>query len=129
MRISDWSSDVCSSDLAEAGDLRHSERRYLTVFELDRAAVDRVVADDRVEQRGLAGAVGADEAGDLAARHRQRDGAVGEPAAERLGNVLDGNHRLAHGLASWPPAAALWVSTAMPKSSDEPTAELQAPMR
>src|SRR3546814_13263369 len=94
MRISDWSSDVCSSDLAEAGDLRHSERKYLTVFEVDRGAVDREVADDRVEQRGLAGAVGAGEAGDLAARHRQRDGAVGEHAADSLGHALHGNNRL-----------------------------------
>src|SRR3546814_8133551 len=93
MRISYWSSDVCSSGLAvrhrnqhvahaihlgidarllegaqqtQASDLRHLEGRDLAALEPDRPAVDRVVADDGVEQRGLAGAVGADQPGDLA---------------------------------------------------------------
>src|SRR5262245_55369153 len=53
-------------DEAEPRDLRHAQPRDLAAVEADRAAVYRMGAHDRVEQRGLAGAVGADEADDLA---------------------------------------------------------------
>src|SRR3546814_15047155 len=32
MRISDWSSDVCSSDLTTFGEVKHSGRRYINQF-------------------------------------------------------------------------------------------------
>src|SRR3546814_8768695 len=34
MRISDWSSDVCSSDLLEGGDLRASERTFQQIAQV-----------------------------------------------------------------------------------------------
>src|SRR3546814_18937446 len=48
MRISDWSSDVCSSDLVFADPLERAERRFigrqLAAVALDRLARDRVQA-------------------------------------------------------------------------------------
>src|SRR3546814_912327 len=111
---------------AEAGDLRHLEGGDLAALERDRAAVARVVADDGVEQGGLAGAVGADESGDLALRHREGDGAVGLHAAERLRHLVDRDHGGAHCAASRSPvgrslvfAAAEPRSTTMPKRSGQ----------
>ena len=40
-----------------------------------------MIANDGIEQRGLAGTIGADQPGDAAARHGQRHGVVGNYAA------------------------------------------------
>ena len=62
-------------------------------LERDAAGVRLQEAGDRVEERGLAGAVGADEAGDAAFRDFQRAVVDGAHAAERTGNVLDDQYR------------------------------------
>src|SRR3546814_11939782 len=79
MRISDWSSDVCSSDLDE-----------------DLAAVGLVEAVEDAHQRRLAGAVLADDAVDGSGLHRQADVAVRLHRAEGLADVaqLDGQRCL-----------------------------------
>src|SRR3546814_20722563 len=87
---------------SEARDLRHPQLRDLAILEADRAAVDRVVADDRVEQRGLAGAVRPDQPGAAAVRPVERDVDVGAHAAERLGDAAD-LHDVAHSVAYPPP--------------------------
>src|SRR3546814_7992557 len=61
LRISDWSSDVCSSDLQRIGDLRRLRRRMALVRDADRIGepvalhrqpaeqgADRALAPDRV---------------------------------------------------------------------------------
>src|SRR3546814_19069185 len=48
MRISDWSSDVCSSDLIERPIIRRGGRKHEPLLELDRK-LGLVVDDDRVE--------------------------------------------------------------------------------
>src|SRR5262249_53283559 len=53
----------------------------------DRPRIDRVIANDRIEQRGLAGAVRSDQAGDAAACNGERDVAIGFHAAVRLADV------------------------------------------
>src|SRR3546814_16185485 len=68
MRISDWSSDVCSSDLAE--------------------------------QRGLAGAVGADDADDGARRNLEAEVVDQQLVAEGLADVLRLDHQIAQARAS-----------------------------
>src|SRR3546814_5900639 len=136
MRISDWSSDVCSSDLGHAGQL------------LDRHPVGRVDV-------GLAGAIGRDA-------HRELPGAVpGHPAllAQQPGDVAEERHPLEGITASewtfrchkgivgrWdpiltagrtPPQPGLrrWSSPAPPElwdvgsRSEEHTSELQSLMR
>src|SRR3546814_2237320 len=68
MRISDWSSDVCSSDLAE--------------------------------QRGLAGAVGADDADDGARRNLEAEVVDQQLVAEGLADVLRLDHQIDQARAS-----------------------------
>ena len=55
----------------------------------DRALLRRVDAGERVEQRGLAGAVGTDHGEDLAALHLHRDVVEADDAAESQRDVLD----------------------------------------
>src|SRR3546814_3585022 len=60
MRISDWSSDVCSSDLIDGADPRaipHLVHRVRRLFDLDAdpAPVHRVFADDPLLARGKIG--------------------------------------------------------------------------
>jgi hypothetical protein len=57
--------------------------------EQDPAAVGSRVAGDQVEQRGLAGAVGADDAEDFAFLDLEGDILVGADAAESLAQMLD----------------------------------------
>src|SRR3546814_20640577 len=66
MRISDWSSDVCSSDLV-------------------------LQPGDHLQQRRLAGAVAPDQAGALAGGQRQREPAEQRGRAEGKARVLEGN--------------------------------------
>src|SRR5262249_18635174 len=91
------------ADEAEARDVGHPQARDLLAGEADRAAVDRMGAYDRVEQRRLAGAVRADEADDLPLPHGEADLAVGDAAAIAFGDLVDLEQR-AHSAA--PPAAA-----------------------
>ena len=58
----------------------------------DAAGVGLVEARDHVEQRRLAGAVGADDGQDAAARHVERYVLAGRDAAELLRHTLD--HKL-----------------------------------
>lgn len=90
---------------AEARDLGHPQPRDLPALEADRARVHGVVADDGVEEGGLARAVGADEADDLARLDSKRDVAVGDHPAEGLGGALDLEQR-GHSPAS--PLASTW---------------------
>ena len=102
---------------AETRDLLHLHLRYFGPLVADRAGIDRVVADDGIEQRRLAGAVRPDQAGDGATRDRHRNVAVGDDAAERLGDALDLDDA-AHGAAparASPPASLR--STRMPNHS------------
>src|SRR5262249_4332057 len=69
---------------AEARNLRHPSVRDLPSAEADGASVDRMRAHDRVEQRRLAGAVGADQADDAALLDIEAAPAVGDGAAEAL---------------------------------------------
>src|SRR3546814_14743985 len=65
MRISDWSSDVCSSDLGPQQAAQHADGRR------------------------LAAAIRAEEAVDQAAAHLHREVADDHAAAERLGQAMD----------------------------------------
>ena len=58
--------------------------------EVERAGVGSVVPDDHAEERGLSGAVGADDADDASRRQREGHPVDQEPVAETLGDV----HRL-----------------------------------
>src|SRR3546814_6406070 len=76
MRISDWSSDVCSSDLAALGDEAHAALRHRrlddrhVVFEAD-AEVGVVPADPRPPHLGLQETkVAADQIGRAPCRER-----------------------------------------------------------
>src|SRR3546814_8286545 len=101
--MSDWSSDVCSSDLQPlavlavgcdhevlqhgqtvelVGDLEGAhqaagealvrrQQRDVLAEELDAPVIGPQRTGAEVEQRGLAGAVGAEQAGDAAFRHRE----------------------------------------------------------
>src|SRR3989441_12741093 len=61
---------------------------YTTLFR-SVSGIARQVAGDQVEERGLAGAVRADDQAPLARRHLQGDVADGRQAAERLPQVLE----------------------------------------
>jgi hypothetical protein len=68
--------------------------------ELDFALVGRVEPADALEQRRLAGAVGPDDADELARRHVERDAPVGGDAAEALGEAAHAEE--AHGFRIQP---------------------------
>ena len=55
-------------------------------------AVRLLLADDHLEQRGLADAVGADDADDAAARQRERQVVDQHPVAEALGQLVGLDH-------------------------------------
>ncbi len=65
----------------------------LAAVEPDGAGVGRVQARDQVEQRGLAGAVRADQRVDLAGADREAGVADGADAAEMLRDAFDLQHR------------------------------------
>src|SRR3546814_8601951 len=105
MRISDWSSDVCSADLLRAGGQRRGDRH-------DRAH------PVRVHQRPLEG---------LHAAHRSADHAVPPLDAEVVGHLDLGAHPVPHGddrEPAPPRLAVVWVVR-----SEEHTSELQSLMR
>src|SRR3546814_19181798 len=89
MRISDWSSDVCSSDLASGGDraIVAREIEKIALFldagadrpdEIDDAALDAIGADlgDAEMSRAIAAAVGGDTAAIGPELTRLRDAGV-----------------------------------------------------
>ena len=74
---------------------RHRMRRHagdVVAFEHDAALLRRVEAGDRVGQRGLAAAVGADQAEDLAAADLQVHAGQRHQAAEAALDLLDLQH-------------------------------------
>src|SRR5262245_7084109 len=81
---------------AEARDFLHPQLRDLLAFEADRAGVDRVISDDRIEQGRLARAVRADQPGDTTARHGQGNVAVGDDAAKRFCDIRELDDRVVH---------------------------------
>src|SRR6267142_2703595 len=64
--------------------LRRRQRGDVLAVEPDRSLRRRQHARDQIEQRRLAGAIGANQANDLAAPDRYRDVAVGDQPAEAL---------------------------------------------
>src|SRR3546814_10879372 len=107
MRISDWSSDVCSSDL-------------LTSVEDDRALVGLGDAGDGLEEGGLPGTVGAEEGEDLALLHVEVD------AEEHLHAVVADLHAAGHEQRRLAVAAVVGHGRTR---SEEHTSELQSLMR
>jgi len=65
------------------------DTRDVLVEQSDRAAVGRELARDQVEERGLAGAVGADDEPALAGLDRQVDARRDAQSAERLAEVAN----------------------------------------
>ena len=72
---------------ARLGDLVHRARLVRLAAELEAAGVGRVEAGQHVEEGGLAGSVGADQAVDLAALDRDADVRQRLQAAEALGHA------------------------------------------
>ena len=90
--------------LAHARDLEGRDAGERLAVERPRAAVGLVEAAQQVEQRRLAGAVGADERGDGAARDLEVLDVDGGEAAEAAGHVVDDHDRVGlgdagHGIA------------------------------
>ena len=83
---------------AHAGALVHRLAGDVLAVEPDLAAVRGDQAGDHVEAGGLAGAVGAEQAGDLAALDVQGDVAHHLTLAEGAGDVLDAQAGRARGL-------------------------------
>src|SRR3546814_15438924 len=117
MRISDWSSDVCSSDLAATVDLVGLQPGDVLAVQRDAAGRDREAAGDEVEQRRLAGAIRADDSVAFVAAHDEGDAADDRRVAEVLAHVIE--RQRGHGgcrghdatpcldaPAVWPPWAA-----------------------
>src|SRR6266404_6123891 len=88
---------------AETADALGPGARDVGAVEGDAPLVGMHVAGDAVEERGLAGAVGTDEADDLARLDGERDLLVGEQAAEALRGGLDAQQRR-HGIRAPAPA-------------------------
>src|SRR3546814_4227121 len=119
MRISDWSSDVCSSDLA----VHQEVRRFFATADRDIAPA----GEQAVGQAGLAHrlhlARGDDDIGvDIVEHQRQRDG----------GQAREGFHGhaspFARGSTMRPAIAEAATSSGDPRS-EEHTSELQSLMR
>ena len=92
---------------ALAGAHVHRIRGDVGAVELHAAAVGTDEADDGVEGRGLAGAVGAEQPDDFAGVHFERDAAENLAAAEAFAQVLGAQHAVprvaavvAHGVRS-----------------------------
>lgn len=82
------------------------------------AALRGQQAHDGVQQRGLAGAVGADQGDDFAGLHAQLHILQHRLSAEADANVLQANQRVAHAatwqLAHRPTISTVWLSTLKP---------------
>jgi hypothetical protein len=90
---------------AGLGDLVHGGRLVGRAAQHEAAGVGRVQAGDDVEEGGLAGAVGADQAVDLAGVDRDADVRQRLQAAEALGDAVDLENCVAHGV--WIPSLFL----------------------
>src|SRR3546814_799152 len=99
MRISDWSSDVCSSDLVLA-QLTQSLRVLVdhVTGHLDPAGLIGFEPVDAAKQSALPRAAAPDDGDDLAALDRQRDALEHLQLAEALVNVFNDHGR--HGAPS-----------------------------
>src|SRR5262245_47748647 len=75
------------------GDLPGPEPVDALAAKAHAARVEPLDPGDAIEQRGLAGAVWADEAVDAPRRQAQRDVVDGRDAAKALAHALDGQHR------------------------------------
>ena len=73
------------------------QRGDVVAGEADAAGVRRDLAGELADQRGLAGAVRADDGVQLARRHRERDAVGGDHAAEALGQSVDLQQCVSHG--------------------------------
>ena len=80
---------------AEPGALVHRQRRDVVAVELDASLVGLDQAGDHIEHRGLAGAVGAEQADRLAAADIQADALHDLAADEALFHAVDGQKALA----------------------------------
>src|SRR3546814_19928321 len=83
MRISDWSSDVCSSDLHLLGTLPDRLPGDVLVIDGYGAAIDGQVARNRVQKGRLARPIRADDRDELACGNIQRQAAPGARSEER----------------------------------------------
>src|SRR5439155_25761795 len=81
----------CADDPAP-GDRRGPEARERGTVVRDAAAGGPEIAGDRVERGGLAGTVGADDAGNRAGAHLEGDALERGHAAESHGQIVDGEH-------------------------------------
>src|SRR5213594_283190 len=79
---------------AEVGDAVRRQRQQRAVAEADVPPLWRVEPAQAVEQRRLAGAVGADEPDDLALGHVEGDAVERDDASEADGEITDGENRL-----------------------------------
>src|SRR3546814_6368195 len=73
MRISDWSSDVCSSDLqahAQAGDAKRRQMRGIRAEYLHVAGTRRRQPHDAAQRSGFARAIAAQQIGRASCRER-----------------------------------------------------------
>ena len=98
---------------AQPGDLMRGRVGDRLAFEQDVAGLVLVQPAQAVEQRGLAGAVGADQAADVAALHIEAHAVEGDDAAEAHGHAThaeQGFRAVRHGSVVSP----LWVSWAAP---------------
>src|SRR3546814_4750390 len=87
MRISDWSSDVCSSDLVDDDTVERRSENDLALVGLD-------FAGQQLEQGRLARAVRADDADAVAALDAEIQPLDDRAVAEALGHALGHDHRL-----------------------------------
>ena len=85
---------------AEEAAAVNGEGGDVAAVEADAAALRRSLAGQERDQRGLAGAVGADNGVKLAARDVERDAVGRHHAAEALGQALDLQQRLTHDVFS-----------------------------
>src|SRR5580692_4131782 len=95
--------DLISARHAEMGALAARHLGDVAVKQLDRAAIGKKLAGDEIEQRGLAGAVRADDQPALAWLDFQADVGGDAQAAARFAQALDGKR--GHGFGSTTGAA------------------------
>src|SRR3546814_5161848 len=123
MRISDWSSDVCSSDLAD--EVTDQQDQHTHVKQV--GAEHHLLAPQELARLRAPAILSGVETQD-AADDQHRDGEIGIPAENQL--VQEIVHRPASLIASrW--AALIFVTAPLgpPMRSEEHTSELQSLMR
>ena len=78
----------------------HRQRGDVAAVEKDAAGVGRDQAGNLVDQRGLAGAVGADHGVQFAGRDVERHVVGDDQRAELLAQLLEAQHRFSHAAGS-----------------------------